>query len=105
MLTDYRIDKWHTIFTEVLTKTLRSAFLSTSVSDFILCSIEAMSPNIQIESAERISILENLWKVFQVRNFRQETKISDNFFQLKIICQFVFVRMWHQYHKVKLHPN
>lgn len=67
MLSDYRIDKWYTIFTEVLLKTLRSAFLSASVADFISCSIEAMSPKINIDTAERIVILENLWKVFQVK--------------------------------------
>lgn len=66
MLSDYRIDRWYTVFTEVLLKTLRSAFLSASVADFISCSIEAMSPNILIDAAERIVILENLWKVFQV---------------------------------------
>uniref|UniRef100_A0A182Y7W1 Trafficking protein particle complex subunit 11 n=1 Tax=Anopheles stephensi TaxID=30069 RepID=A0A182Y7W1_ANOST len=43
MLTDYRVDKWYTIFTQVLLKTLHSAYLSAS---------------------ERILILENLWKVF-----------------------------------------
>lgn len=65
MLPDYRIDKWYQIFTEVLLKTLRSAYLSASVADFVSCSIEAMSPKINIERTERIHILENLWKVFQ----------------------------------------
>lgn len=65
MLPDYRIAKWYTIFTEVLLKTLRSAYLSASVADFVSCSIEAMSPKINIERTDRIHILENLWKVFQ----------------------------------------
>nr|XP_029726510.1 trafficking protein particle complex subunit 11 isoform X1 [Aedes albopictus] len=64
MLSDYRIDKWYTIFTEVLLKTLRSAYLSASVPHFLECSIEALSPRIAMEKAERILILENLWKVF-----------------------------------------
>ncbi|XP_058459958.1 trafficking protein particle complex subunit 11 isoform X2 [Malaya genurostris] len=64
MLSDYRVDKWYTIFTEVLLKTLRSAYLSASVPDFVACSIEALSPRIAMEKADRILILENLWKVF-----------------------------------------
>uniref|UniRef100_A0A182PS03 Trafficking protein particle complex subunit 11 n=1 Tax=Anopheles epiroticus TaxID=199890 RepID=A0A182PS03_9DIPT len=64
MLTDYRVDKWYTIFTQVLLKTLHSAYLSASVPDFVACSIEALSPNIAMEKQERILILENLWKVF-----------------------------------------
>ena len=65
MLSDYRSDKWYTIFSEILLKTLRSAYLSASAVDFISCSIEALSPNILIQKEERIQILENLWKVFQ----------------------------------------
>uniref|UniRef100_A0A182NIX3 Trafficking protein particle complex subunit 11 n=1 Tax=Anopheles dirus TaxID=7168 RepID=A0A182NIX3_9DIPT len=64
MLTDYRVDKWYTIFTQVLLKTLHSAYLSASVPDFVACSIEALSPRIAMEKQERILILENLWKVF-----------------------------------------
>ncbi|XP_053683190.1 trafficking protein particle complex subunit 11 [Sabethes cyaneus] len=64
MLSDYRMDKWFTIFTEVLLKTLRSAYLSASVPDFVTCSIEALSPRIAMEKSDRILVLENLWKVF-----------------------------------------
>lgn len=65
MLTEYRIEKWNNVFTQVLLKTLRSAFLSASVPDFIICSIESLSNKIVIKRPERIAILENLWKVFQ----------------------------------------
>lgn len=65
MLPDYREDKWITIFSDVLLRTLRCALLSSSVTDFIPCSIEALSPSIFCEQSERIHILENLWKVFQ----------------------------------------
>lgn len=65
MLTEYRSEKWNNIFTQVLLKTLRSAFLSASVPDFIICSIESLSNRIVIKRPERIAILENLWKVFQ----------------------------------------
>lgn len=65
MLAEYRVDKWSTIFTQVLLKTLRSAFLSASVADFISCSLECLSTRIVMEHSERIQILENLWKVFQ----------------------------------------
>lgn len=65
MLSDYRMEKWNTIFTQVLLKTLRSAFLSASVADFISCSLECLSTKIIMEHNERIQILENLWKVFQ----------------------------------------
>ncbi|XP_062553378.1 trafficking protein particle complex subunit 11 isoform X2 [Armigeres subalbatus] len=64
MLSDYRVDKWYTIFSEVLLKTLRSAYLSASVPHFVECSIEALSPRIAMDKTERILILENLWKVF-----------------------------------------
>lgn len=65
MLAEYRTEKWNNIFTQVLLKTLRSAFLAASVPDFIICSIECLSSNIVIQRPERIAILENLWKVFQ----------------------------------------
>lgn len=64
MLSDYRVDKWYTIFTQVLLKTLRSAYLSASVPHFVECSIETLSPRIAMDKTERIQILENLWKVF-----------------------------------------
>lgn len=65
MLTDYRSEKWNSVFSQVLLKTLRSAFLSASVPDFIGCSLEALSSHISMEQSDRITILENLWKVFQ----------------------------------------
>lgn len=65
MLSEYRSEKWNIIFTQVLLKTLRSAFLSASVPDFIACSIESLSKKIVMNRPERIVILENLWKVFQ----------------------------------------
>lgn len=66
MLSDYRDDLWYPVFTEVLLKTLQSAFLAASVADFIACSIEALSPKINLNKSDRIIVLENLWKVFQV---------------------------------------
>lgn len=66
MLTDYRDDMWYPVFTEVLLKTLQSAFLAASVADFIACSVEALSPKINLNKSDRIVVLENLWKVFQV---------------------------------------
>lgn len=65
MLSEYRTEKWNCIFSQVLLKTLRSAFLSASVPDFIACSIECLSNKILLKRTERIIILENLWKVFQ----------------------------------------
>lgn len=62
---NFSSDKWSSIFTRVLQRTLCSAHLSAAAQDFIQCSIEAMSPKIEINQAERITILENLWKVFQ----------------------------------------
>lgn len=63
MLSDYRTDKWGTIFTEVLRKTILSAYLSASAVDFVTCCIEALSPKIAIPLDERKSIYDNLWKV------------------------------------------
>jgi hypothetical protein len=67
MLSDYRNDKWYQIFTQILLKTLQSAYLAASVTDFISCSIETLSPNIILNKTERLNILENLWKVLEVR--------------------------------------
>lgn len=66
MLPDFRQEKWYSIFTDILTKTIQSATLSASVNDLVSSSIEAMSPNMKISIAERQQILENLWKVFNV---------------------------------------
>ena len=66
MLPDYRSDQWYKVFTEVLLKTLQAAFLSSSVADFIACSIETLSPKIYLNKTDRIIVLENLWKVLQV---------------------------------------
>ncbi|XP_054735288.1 trafficking protein particle complex subunit 11 [Anastrepha obliqua] len=65
MLTDYRREQWSSIFSDVLLKTLRCAFLSASITDFITCSIEALSLRVRCEQKERIIVLENLWKVFK----------------------------------------
>lgn len=66
MLQDYRQEKWYTIFTEILIKTIQSASLAANVNEFVSSSVEALSPNIKISIAERQQILENLWKVFNV---------------------------------------
>jgi len=102
MLSDYRVDKWFKVFTEVLLKTLRSAYLSASIADYILCSIEAMSSKILIEQTERIVILENLWKVFQVSVYN---KYFFSFNKYYFFYSFVFYRKFRLYHKVKLHQN
>ncbi|XP_064547367.1 trafficking protein particle complex subunit 11 [Drosophila montana] len=65
MLPDYRQEKWSTIFSDVLLKTLRCALLSGSVADYIACSIEALSLRHHGEQKERVLLLENLWQVFQ----------------------------------------
>ncbi|XP_023169489.1 trafficking protein particle complex subunit 11 isoform X2 [Drosophila hydei] len=65
MLPDYRQEKWTTIFSDVLLKTLRCALLSASVADYISCSIEALSLRHHGEQKERVLLLENLWQVFQ----------------------------------------
>lgn len=65
MLPDYRQEKWSTIFSDVLLKTLRCALLSASVSDYIACSIEALSLRHHGDQKERVLLLENLWQVFQ----------------------------------------
>ncbi|XP_026845227.1 trafficking protein particle complex subunit 11 [Drosophila persimilis] len=65
MLPDYRQEKWSTIFTDVLLKTLRCALLSASVADYIACSIEALSLRHQSEQKDRILLLDNLWQVYQ----------------------------------------
>lgn len=81
MLQDFRTEKWYTIFTEILTKTIQSATLSASVNDFVSSSIEALSPNIKISTGERRNILENLWKVFHVSlSVFQEPRKKANFF-------------------------
>lgn len=66
MLIDYRQEKWFTIFTDILTKTIQSSILAASVNDFVAASIEALSPSIKIGKTERQNLLENLWKVFNV---------------------------------------
>lgn len=66
MLSDYRVDRWFSVFSEVLSKTLKSAYMSASVVDFITCSIESLSPKITIGVAERLVIFDNLWRVLQV---------------------------------------
>lgn len=66
MLSDYRSEKWFTIFTDILMKTVQSSILAASINDFVSSSVEALSPSIKIGKAERQNILENLWKVFNV---------------------------------------
>ncbi|XP_060652772.1 trafficking protein particle complex subunit 11 [Drosophila nasuta] len=65
MLPDYREEKWSTIFSDVLLKTLRCALLSASVADYVACSIEALSLRHHGDQKERVLLLENLWQVFQ----------------------------------------
>lgn len=70
MLQDFRQERWYSIFTDILTKTIHSATLAASVNDLVASSVEAMSMNIKISISERQLILENLWKVFNVSNFQ-----------------------------------
>lgn len=66
MLSDYRSEKWFTIFSDILMKTVQSSILAASINDFVSSSVEALSPSIKIGKVERQNILENLWKVFNV---------------------------------------
>ena len=84
MLQDFRAEKWYSIFTAILTKTVQSATLSASVNDFVSSSIEALSPNMKISVAERQHILENLWKVFNVGS-------HTDLINLLLICYYFFV--------------
>lgn len=59
-------------------KTVQSSILAPSVNDFVASSVEALSPSIKIGKVERQNILENLWKVFNVRFCVNETIIIDN---------------------------
>ncbi|XP_065360151.1 trafficking protein particle complex subunit 11 [Calliphora vicina] len=65
MLPDYRHDKWPSLFSDVLLKTMRCALLSASICDFMSCSLEALSFKIDYTPNERVMVLENLWKVLQ----------------------------------------
>ncbi|XP_058981914.1 trafficking protein particle complex subunit 11 [Musca domestica] len=65
MLPDYRQDKWCSLFSDVLLKTMKCALLSASIGDFISCSLEALSFKIKYTPNERVMVLENLWKVLQ----------------------------------------
>ncbi|XP_075159390.1 trafficking protein particle complex subunit 11 gry [Haematobia irritans] len=65
MLPDYRQDKWSSLFSDVLLKTMKCALLSGAVGDFISCSLEALSLKIKSTPNERVMVLENLWKVLQ----------------------------------------
>uniref|UniRef100_A0A1B0BI35 Trafficking protein particle complex subunit 11 n=1 Tax=Glossina palpalis gambiensis TaxID=67801 RepID=A0A1B0BI35_9MUSC len=65
MLPDYRQDKWSTIFSDVLSRTLRCSFLSAAINDYVSCSLEVLSLKVNYKSSERIIVLENLWKVLQ----------------------------------------
>ncbi|XP_073840968.1 trafficking protein particle complex subunit 11 gry [Musca autumnalis] len=65
MLPDYRQDKWCSLFSDVLLKTMKCALLSASIGDFISCSLEALSFKIQYTPNERVMVLENLWKLLQ----------------------------------------
>ncbi|XP_061402767.1 trafficking protein particle complex subunit 11-like [Musca vetustissima] len=65
MLPDYRQDRWGSLFSDVLLKTMKCALLSASIRDFISCSLEALSFKIKYTPNERVMVLENLWKVLQ----------------------------------------
>lgn len=85
MLQDYRQEKWYTIFTEILIKTIQSASLAANVNEFVSSSVEALSPNIKISLSERQQILENLWKIFNVSlNLTNLTLIKYKLFYFRI---------------------
>uniref|UniRef100_A0A1A9X0V6 Trafficking protein particle complex subunit 11 n=1 Tax=Glossina brevipalpis TaxID=37001 RepID=A0A1A9X0V6_9MUSC len=65
MLPDYRQDKWSTIFSDVLSRTLRCSFLSAAINDYVSCSLEVLSLEVNYKPSERVIVLENLWKVLQ----------------------------------------
>ncbi|XP_068150036.1 LOW QUALITY PROTEIN: trafficking protein particle complex subunit 11 [Drosophila tropicalis] len=77
MLPDYRQEKWSTIFSDVLLKTLRCALLSASVADYIVCSIEALALSHHGDQKDRILLLENLWQVFQLVPPMPQTQLSN----------------------------
>lgn len=94
MLSDYRTDRWHGIFTQCLLRTLQAARLSASVVDFLTCSIEAMSPHIEIDAALRAAIMDNFWRVLQ--NAAPIPSADDVFVQPAALWDAALQKIQHQ---------
>lgn len=74
MLWDYRTECWWLLITDVLNKALKCAYLTASIQDYILLSLELLGPSTIISKEEKSHIYKNLNKVFKVNKSTKEIK-------------------------------
>lgn len=66
MLWDYRSEKWYLLLTTLLSRALCCAYLTASVQDYILFSLEALGPNTTFDINNKKRIFNNLMAVLKV---------------------------------------
>lgn len=69
MLSDYRIEKWWNIISSIISKAIKSAYLTANLQDFVILSLEALGKHIDIPVDDKKKIYENLCNVLQVSNY------------------------------------
>ncbi|KAF5298216.1 hypothetical protein FQA39_LY02640 [Lamprigera yunnana] len=67
MLWDYRTECWWHLLTDILCKATDCAFLTGSVQDYILLSLELLGTSTTISTEKRMQIYENLNRVLNVQ--------------------------------------
>ncbi|XP_046424871.1 trafficking protein particle complex subunit 11 isoform X1 [Neodiprion fabricii] len=65
MLWDYRGERWPGLLTDILTKALRAAYLSTSLQDYLTLALEALGPTSCLPKDHQAAIYTNISNILQ----------------------------------------
>ncbi|XP_069669154.1 trafficking protein particle complex subunit 11 [Periplaneta americana] len=65
MLWDYRCEKWWRLLTNILTLALNCAYLSASIQDYVVLSLEALGSSSQFPSDQKTRIYNNVMKLLK----------------------------------------
>jgi len=68
MLWDYRCEKWWRLLTNILTLALSCAYLSASIQDYVILSLEALGISSQLPLEQKTRIFNNIMKVLKVNS-------------------------------------
>lgn len=81
MLWDFRTENWWLLLTDILERAIRCAYLTASVQDYVLLSLEILGKYSKLNNEQKRRIHENLQRILKVGN--TDLKLSK-----QIIHQF-----------------
>jgi hypothetical protein len=85
MLTDSRPERWWMLLTDILEKAIRCAYLTASIQDYVLLSLEILSKYSKLNVDHKKKIHENIQRILKGQIPFGDQKLSPNVLQAAVI--------------------